>query len=61
MIEPIKGWREGQTLFNFLWWLNIEKGIPREPLSTESRMADVFSIEDEELERYWQEFKKVKT
>lgn len=48
-------WRKGQTIFNFLEWLRIEKHY--EP-NQSSRMADCFYIEDGELDTLFDEFIK---
>lgn len=45
--------RVGQKMFNFLEWLNCEKGIPT---NQSSRLADPFFIDDEEMEKYWNEY-----
>lgn len=47
-IETPKGWRKGQTIFNFLWWLNTN-GHSRPEVGGE-RMADPFHIPDKELD-----------
>lgn len=54
-IQTPKGWRKGQTIFNFLWWLHDEKGLPVEPLA-KGRMADPFNISDEKLDELWAEY-----
>ncbi len=60
-----KGWRKGQTIFNFLWWLKEHRLIPTEllgwdgkmaPEYAKGRMADVFNIPDAKLEAYYAEF-----
>jgi hypothetical protein len=51
MIKP-KGWRSGQTIFNFLEWLK-EKGVPT---NQNSRMADPFHLLDKEWDEYYKEF-----
>lgn len=45
--------RTGQTIFNFLEWLHLEKNIP---LNQSSRMADPFHISDEEIHNYYREY-----
>ena len=50
-----KGWRKGQTLFNFLWWLKREKGYPGEPEES-GRMADPFNISDAKLDTLYKQF-----
>ena len=54
-IKTPKGWRKGQTIFNFLWWLKSDKGYHSE-MNTEGRMADPFHIDDETLEKLFAEF-----
>ena len=50
------GWRIGQTVFNFLEWLKIEKGY-----SGEGRMADPFFINNGKLEvLYWEFLQSLK-
>lgn len=52
-IKKPKGWRNGQTFFNLLAWLQKEKGYR----SVESyRMADPFYIEDDKLEELYKEY-----
>lgn len=53
-IKTPKGWRKGQTIFNFLWWLKSDKGF--HPEIGEERMADPFHIDDGELEKLFTEF-----
>ena len=69
-IETPKGWRKGQTIFNFLWWLKEHKGykteiaIPILPTRegydpkgySEGRMADPFHIQDAEIDKLYKEF-----
>lgn len=64
-IETPRRWRKGQTIFNFLWWLNEHKGFHREMgtfgvfmESTEvgGRMADPFHIEDSEIDSLFREY-----
>ncbi len=52
-----KGWRIGQTIFNFLWWLKEKKGYDSE-MGTEGRMADPFNIEDRKLKNLYEEYLK---
>ena len=62
-IETPQGWRKGQTIFNFLWFLK-EKGMKSEMVGmvgsqdkyADTRMADPFHLPDELLEKYYQEF-----
>lgn len=49
-------WRKGQTIFNFLWWLQAEKGYPREMGQEGGRQADAFHISDTNLEMLYAEF-----
>jgi hypothetical protein len=60
-----KGWRKGQTIFNFLWWLKTEKLFTPEllefddkgnPVYASGRMADPFHISDAQLESLFEEF-----
>ena len=51
-IRP-KGWRKGQTLFNFLEWLHQNKGLPLSPFN---RMADTFNIPNDDLEKLFRDF-----
>ena len=54
-IETPKGWRKGQAIFNFLWFL-LENGYPRELGVENGRLADSFSIPNEELDKLYKEF-----
>lgn len=54
-IKTPKRWRKGQTLFNFLWWLQEEKGYSPE-MGASGRMADPFHIPDTKLENLYEEF-----
>jgi hypothetical protein len=62
--ERPTGWRKGQTIFNFLWWLRDKKGCPTEyvgghggsPARVEGRMADPFHIPDNKFDELWAEF-----
>ncbi len=54
LIRP-RGWREGQTIFNFLEWLNVKKGIHT---NQNSRMADPFHVSDEDWDKFYEEFLK---
>jgi hypothetical protein len=49
-------WRKGQTIFNFLEWLATEKEVPT---NQSSRMADVFHLSDEVLEKYIKEYENL--
>lgn len=53
-IKKPKGWRKGQTIFNFLWWLNVVKGYS--PEIGKERMADCFHIQDKKFEELFAEF-----
>lgn len=60
-ITTPKNWRKGQTIFNFLEWLRVEKGFNQEDgelIMSDTRMADPFYIVDEELDKYYEEFLK---
>ncbi len=46
-------WRQGQTVFNFLEWLAMKKGIPT---NQNARMADPFHIQDKYWNKYYEEF-----
>ena len=46
-------WRDGQTLFNFLWWLKEEKGVLGD---ASNRLADTFHLSNEELNIFYKEF-----
>lgn len=64
MIKAINGWRKGQTIFNFLWWLHDIKGIETEYSvasrgCTSCRQADVFYMSDDELNSYWEEYQSL--
>jgi len=56
-IPTPKDWRMGQTIFNFLWWLQEQKGYASE-LDTTGRMADPFHISDSQLQKLYKEFIK---
>lgn len=58
-IDTPKNWRKGQTIFNFLSWLQSEKEYPPE-IGAQGRMADPFNIPDEDLDTLYQEFLNVK-
>lgn len=53
MIKKPKNWRIGQTIFNFLEWLRVNKKIDS---NQSSRMADPFHISDEIFNKYYDEF-----
>lgn len=48
-----RGWRKGQTLFNFLAWLHTAHNVPA---NQGARMADPFHISDGRLDQLWAEF-----
>lgn len=50
-----KDWRMGQTIFNFLEWLSVKKGVPKNQVG---RMCDPFHISDEQMAAYYDEFLK---
>lgn len=52
-IKKPKGWRTGQTLFNFLEWLAIMKKVD---YNQNTRMADPFHLDDDKFDAYYQEF-----
>lgn len=50
-----RGWREGQTIFNFLEFCQA-KGVHR---NQNARLADTFHLSDEEFDKLLEEFNKV--
>jgi hypothetical protein len=52
-IQTPSRWRKGQTIFNFLEWLRVEKGVPA---NQSVRMADPFHMSDEDLDTLFDEF-----
>ena len=48
-----KGWRDGQTIFNFLEWLGKKNYAPR---TNTERLSDTFYGSDELLASLYQEF-----
>lgn len=52
-INKPKRWRTGQTIFNFLEWLQTNKGYEA---NQSIRMADPFHIQDTDFEKLFQEF-----
>lgn len=48
-------WRIGQTIFNFLQWLVIEKDISA---NQSYRMGDPFYLSDKDFKKYYKEFLK---
>lgn len=55
-IETPKGWRKGQTIFNFLVWLKSNKDYSAPTECLTGRMADPFYIPDDELDKLFKEF-----
>lgn len=51
--KPRPGWRKGQTIFNFLEWLRIEKELDA---NQGDRLADTFHISDADFDKYWEEY-----
>lgn len=60
-----EGWRKGQTIFNFLWWLKDHRMFSSEFVEfdqkggmvyAKTRMADPFNIPDKQLEALFEEF-----
>lgn len=49
-----RGWRTGQTIFNFLAWC-LEKGEVPQDLAG-GRQGDAFNLPDEKWEKLWQVF-----
>jgi len=58
MLELIipRNWRKGQTLFNFLEWLQEEKEIHT---NQSQRLADTFHVDDKEMDKYIKEYNKL--
>lgn len=52
-MQKPKGWRNGQTMFNFLEWIGQRKGVGG---NQNARMADPFHISDEEWDAWYAEF-----
>lgn len=52
-ITTPKGWRKGQTIFNFLEWLLSNGGHANQ---AGSRAADTFHMPDKELDAKWKQF-----
>lgn len=48
-----KSWRTGQTIFNFLEWLSVTKGLTP---CNQQRMVDPFYFSDKELDELYNEF-----
>lgn len=59
-IETPTGWRKGQTIFNFLWWLKDNKNVHSEMVhegeAAQTRMADPFHIPDVQIDEWYKEF-----
>lgn len=45
-------WRVGQTIFNFLQWLDTTNKIP----ARGGRMADPFYLDDAQFHQLWEQF-----
>ena len=54
-LKTPKGWRKGQTMFNFLEFVR-EKGVPT---NQNGRLADTFHVPDEDMEKYLKEFEEL--
>lgn len=54
-IRTPSGWRKGQSIYNFLAWL-VQEGLMKEGIAC--NMADPFYIEDEDWDRWYDEFLK---
>lgn len=54
-INTPTNWRKGQTIFNFLEWL---QAVKRYAANQSYRMADTFHIPDEEFDKLWSEYCK---
>lgn len=54
-IKTPKNWRKGQTIFNFLWWLQAKKGYSPE-MGTPGMMADTFHIPDDLFDKFFDEY-----
>lgn len=54
-METPKGWRKGQTVFNFLEWMLYHGYAQR---NQNDRMADPFYIDDATWNKYYEEFLK---
>lgn len=54
-IQTPKGWRKGQTLFNFLEWCRVTDQLPP---NQNDRMGDPFHVSDEYLDELWSEYLK---
>lgn len=58
-IDTPNDWKKGQTIFNFLWWLQTDKGYTTENTMeglVKGRMADPFHIPDDRLDALYEEF-----
>ena len=53
IVPPFKDWRTGQTFFNFMEWLHMEKGYEN---AQSTRMADPFNISDNDLNKLYDEY-----
>ena len=52
-IKIPKDFRKGQTIFDFLEWLKVEKGMEG---NQNYRLADTFHISDKEFDVYLKEY-----
>ncbi len=57
-LKTPKGWRKGQTIFNFLEWLHTNRGYSLPAYTPHSRMADPFHIPDVMFDDLYNEFLK---
>lgn len=57
MIRP-KGWRKGQTIFNFLSWLKENHKVST-IAERQNDMIDPYYIEDKDWDRLFKDFLKV--
>lgn len=46
--------RQGQSIFNFLEWLRVEKGSADSGQA--HRMADPFHLQDDEFDELWEQW-----
>ena len=53
-LKILKGWRVGQTIFNFLEWCNKKGYLLINQMG--ERCGDPFYVEDCLLNEYWDEF-----
>ena len=55
LVNKPKGWRQGQTIFNFLQWLG-EYGFA--PITNTERLSDTFHIQDDEFYNLYEKYMK---